>query len=390
MSDATFIAREIPASRETARRRLLLRVEVSTDLARVADRWRALAGSGKALAFQVEPWIASWYATLGRRPDYLPLAVTIVDATNGRDLMGLPLVRRTAGGMTFIEFADCGLPDYNAPIIGSGAPRDAGGARDVWRALLASLPKADVLNFAKMPREVDGVPNPLALAPGVRASRLNGNVLEVRGEWSDWHWGLERTFRKELERSLRVFEKNPGARFRRIADPDEAARILRELKRLQRERIVELGLPYVLDEPENDRFYDELVARGLPEGGAVLTALLAGDTVVAALLGVARGRHYAMVRLAAAGGSWRACSPGRLIIERTMMMLHREGFNAFDFTIGDYDYKRRLGARTVPLCEVEAALGWRGAPFVARERARAAIREYPRLRAIAARLRDAR
>ena len=94
-----------------------------------------------------------------------------------------------------------------------------------------------------------------------------------------------------------------------------------------------------------------------------------------------------MVRLAAATGAWKNCSPGRLMIERTMMALHGEGYREFDFTIGDYDYKRRFGARTAPLCEVETALGPRGAPLQAIMAAKATVRRRPRLREAIARLR---
>lgn len=390
MSDAAIMT-NAPAGFGLARARTnFWRVEVTTDYTTVAERWKALARAGKALAFQVEPWLAAWYATLGERPDLVPLAATVVDARDGRDVMAIPLVRRLRGRLSVVEFADCGLTDYNAPIIGPGAPRDAAGAAELMRVLKASLPDADFLSLQKMPREIDGAPNPFALLRGTRTSSLSSNILEVEGEWNDWHWGLERTFRKELERSWRVFTRTPDARFERVTDPVEAARVLADLKRLQRDRIRELGLPYVLDEPENDRFYDELVTRGIATGETILTALFAGKETVAALLGVGMRSHYSMVRLAAATGAWKNCSPGRLMIERTMMSLHAEGYRHFDFTIGDYDYKRRFGARNAPLCEVETALGLRGAPLEALRAAKAAIRSRPGLREALGKLRRAR
>ena len=124
----------------------------------------------------------------------------------------------------------------------------------------------------------------------------------------------------------------------------------------------------------------------MAEGGAILTALTVGEEVIAALLGIAEGEHYAMVRLSTAGAKWKTCSPGRLLIERTMQMLHGEGFHMFDFTIGDYAYKRRMGVSAVPLCEVTMALSWRGWPVVAKQAVKAAIRNRPQLRALAKRL----
>jgi CelD/BcsL family acetyltransferase involved in cellulose biosynthesis len=356
-----------------------LRAEVAACYDDVAERWDRLATRGSALPFQRRSWLSAWYATLGENTEIEPLAVTLSDAATGEDIIALPLQRHRSGRLRIIEFADHGLTDYNAPILGAGAPRDAAGARRVMEALRAALPPADLLRFTKMPREIAGAPNPFALLGNARASTLNGNVLHVPGTWDDWHWGLERTFRKELERSWRVFSRCPQARFDQVKDATEAWRIYEALKRMQSVRARELALTYVLDEPSNESFYDHLVAQGIADGSVVLTVLSTETEIVAALLGITDGEHYAMVRLATAGGEWKKCSPGRLIIERSMKMLHARGYRSFDFTIGDYPYKRRLGVSPLPLVELEAALSWRGLPQVGLGQAKSAARSNPAL-----------
>ncbi len=361
------------------------RIEIAARYEDAAPRWRALREAGSSLAFQSETWLSSWYEHVGRG-DAEPLFATLVDRASGRDLMGLPLVRRRMGRLRAIEFVDAGLTDYNAPILRAQASIDPAA---LFRALRAALPQADVLRLDKMPPMVGETPNPLARLPGASACRLGGNLLPIHGAWDAWHWGLERTFRKELERSWRVFERRGGT-FRRVVDAEDARRTFAALKAQQRARIDELGLPYILDEPQNEAFYDRLVAQGLAEGEVVLTTLEAGGEMVAGLLGLARGAHYSMVRLSQAGGDWRNCSPGRLMIERTMKALHADGFRLFDFTIGDYAYKRRLGAASVPLVDVEMALSWRGAPGVAGRRAKAMARANPHLKRLAQTLRQRR
>ncbi len=354
---------------------------VALDYSQVANLWEQMAEQGAALPFQRRNWLGPWYAA-HRAENFQPLLVTVADTQAGASVMALPLVRCREGGLQVIAFADAGLTDYNAPILGAAAPRDATGAQGIIKAIRAALPMADVLHFGKMPVMVGHLPNPLALLPHSRASTLAGNILHMPGAWEDWHRGLERTFRKELERSLRVFLKHDGAQFRRFTERAEIARIYAQLKIQQRERIGELGLPYILDQPESEAFYDQLVA----EGGAILTALTVGEEVIAALLGIAEGEHYAMVRLSTAGAKWKTCSPGRLLIERTMQMLHGEGFHMFDFTIGDYAYKRRMGVSPLELREMTLALSWRGWPVVAKERLKTVIRSRPQLRALAKRL----
>lgn len=360
-----------------------LTAEAVTDWTAARPRWTRLALHGTALAFQQTPWLDAWYGQcLGSGS---PLIVFVRDAEGTRDLLGLPLVVTREGGKRVVTFADAGLTDYNAPVFAAEGAGLDGPA--LWRALQSALPRADLLRFEKMPESVLDRPNPLASLPGVTPSSMIGNILHVPGTWDEWHWKLEKTFRKELERSGRVFEKHPGAAFRRYEAGPEADRIYAELKQMQAARIAELRLPYILDDEPARGFYDGLVRDGLRDGTAVLTALTIGDEVVAALLGITDGRHYAMTRLATPDARHKNFSPGRMIIERTMKMLHEEGFRAFDFTIGDYSYKRRIGVTPVPMMELTRALSPLGWPEIAKLSAKAAIKRHPGLLSAVRRLR---
>ena len=86
-----------------------------------------------------------------------------------------------------------------------------------------------------------------------------------------------------------------------------------------------------------------------------------------------------MTRISNAGERWSNCSPGRLIIERTMAALHKQGMREFDFSIVNYAYKRRFGVARLPLVDISAALSWRGIPYALRDRAARELRRYPRL-----------
>ena len=70
-----------------------------------------------------------------------------------------------------------------------------------------------------------------------------------------------------------------------------------------------------------------------------------------------------------------------LIIERTMAALHHDGVRHFDFSVGNYAYKRRFGVVPLPLADITAALSWRGLPYAWRDRAVRELRRHPRLAA---------
>ena len=356
--------------------------ELVPDWDAFVPRWRALTGAAPATPFQGERWLGTWFGTMvssGRAP----VLVAAACARTGRDAALLPLTLSREGRLREIAFADGGITDYNAPALCPETPTDRASARALWRAVRAALPPADLLRLEKMPETVAGRPNPLIHWPGARASRLSGHVLAIEGSWEEHHRGQERRFRKEQERAWRVFTRAEGAAFRVIEDGDEARRVLGILERQQADRIRALGRPYLLDDPAIVGFYRALVDGGLADGSIRLTALLAGDEVVAALLGIVAGRDYAMVRLSTGGEAWNACSPGRLVIERTIHHLHAQGARRFDFTIGDYPYKRRLGAVPRPLHDLTHALSWRGLPLAGRDAGAAAIHRNPTLARIA-------
>lgn len=360
-------------------------VTTFTDWAAAEPRWARLVDGPDTLPFQRPAWLRAWYRHHAG-PGCAPVILCLSDARTGADLLGLPLVRTQEGGLATISFADGGLTDYNAPAL---APPAAGqlAPSALSRAVRSALPRADRVVLTKMPVRIDERPNPMAVLAGARPSRLAGNILHVPGTWEAWLKGLERRFRKELGRSARVFDAMPGAAFLRCEPGPAGDGIFRDLETLQQARIAELGLPYRLGDEPARGFYRAVVAEGLRHGTAILTALRVGDETVAALLGVTDGHHYAMVRLATPGPQWKHVSPGRLLIVRTLEMLHRDGFRSFDFTIGDYAYKRRLGVTQIPMVELDRPLSWRGVPASALAQLRAEAARRPALRALVRRIR---
>jgi CelD/BcsL family acetyltransferase involved in cellulose biosynthesis len=358
------------------------RVEFVRDWQQAAARWN---DNGTATLFQNSQWLEAWYGAFGVAGHVEPLIAVVCDAATGEQVALLPLIRRLQKGVRIVEFADLALTDYNAPVLGDAAPRDGRAARALWRDLKAALRRlpggADLIRLRKMPLDLDGRPNPLALQDGATPCPMNGNLVATGDDFDAWRYSLERTVRKELERSWRVFRRDPAAAFRIVADKTEALRILSTMEVQQGTRMQHLGLNFVLNDETCAAFYRNLVGDGFDSGYAVVSALTVDNEVVATLLGIRRGSRYVMVRISNAGEKWSNCSPGRLIIERTMAALHKDGVREFDFSIGNYAYKRRFGVVPLPLVDLTAALSWRGIPYALRDRAAARLRRHPRLAA---------
>jgi CelD/BcsL family acetyltransferase involved in cellulose biosynthesis len=358
------------------------RVEFTRDWERAKARWD---NPGDATPFQNWQWLEAWYGAFANVEHVEPLIAIMSDAATGEQAMLLPLIRRRHKGIRIVEPADLDLTDYNAPLLGAAAPRDAKSAGAMWKDLRKALRRlpggADLIRLRKMPVETDGRPNPLALLDAAGPCALNGNVVTIGDDFDAWRFTLERTVRKELERSWRVFTRDRVATFKIVTEKDEALRVLATMESQQGDRMQHLGLNFILNDETYAAFYRNLVGANVGNGYAVLSALTVGDEVVATLLGIRQGSRYVMVRISNAGEKWSNCSPGRLIIERTMAALHKDGIRQFDFSIGNYAYKRRFGVARIALVDFSAALSWRGIPYALRDRAARWLRGHPELAA---------
>jgi CelD/BcsL family acetyltransferase involved in cellulose biosynthesis len=349
-------------------------VDIFRDWKQAALRWH---GGGHSAIFQHFHWLEAWY---GAFDTAAPLIVIISDIVTDQQVALLPLIRFVKGGVRIVEFADLGVTDYNAPILGFAAPHGPMEARALCKALLTALRRlpdgVDLIRLQKLPANVGGQPNPLVSLGRMGSCSLNGNLVVVGDDFEAYRASLKRM---ELPRSWRVFNRKPGARFRIVTDMDEALALLDTMDAQQHDRMKQLGLRFVLDDDCHARFYRDMVKRGLSEGYAILSALTCDEEVVATTLGIRRGADYILLRISNAGKRWSNCSPGLLVVERTMAALHEDGVRQFDLSIGNYSYKRRFGAAQLPLADVSVALGWRGLPHMLRDYAAQRLRRYPRL-----------
>ncbi|AMA55868.1 GNAT family N-acetyltransferase [Bradyrhizobium sp. CCGE-LA001] len=347
--------------------------------------WRQAAlrlTAGHRTAFQHDYWLGAWYAAFD---DLAPLIAVISDAATGRDIALVLMISHVRRGIRVVEFADLGVSDNNAPILSLDAALDAAAMRAIGKALiraLRALPDGfDLLRLRKMPAQIGGKPNPLVSLGRTGSSSLNGNLVLLGDDYEAYQTSIKRM---QMPRCWRVFTRHAGARFELATDVARAHELLDVMDVQQQARMQKLGSPFVLNDKTHARFYREVARQGVAGGYAVVTALVCDEGVIGTSFGIRQGATYYLLRISHGGDSWSSCSPGLLVIERTMAALHAQGVRRFDLSIGNQDYKRRFGATRVPLTDVSVALSWRGLPYAWRDHAAQGLRRYPGLAAIAA------
>lgn len=348
--------------------------------------WRQVASrlnGGHRTAFQHVYWLGAWYEAFR---DVAPLIAVISDAASGRDIAIVPMISHVRRGIRVVEFADLGVSDNNAPILMLDAALDAGAAGAFNKALidaLQALPdRFDLLRLRKMPAQVGGKPNPLVSLGRLGSSSLNGNLVLMGDDYESYQASIKRM---QMPRCWRVFTRHTGARFEIATDVARAYELLDVMDVQQQARMQKLGSPFVLNDEIHARFYREVARQGIREGYAVVSALVCDEGVIGTSFGVRQGATYYLLRISHGGDSWSSCSPGLLVIERTMAALHAKGVRRFDLSIGNQDYKRRFGATKIPLTDVSVALSWRGLPYALRDHAAQGLRRHPKLASLAAR-----
>lgn len=355
------------------------RVDVIVDIEDYLRRCRQL-DANQSCAFQHSSWLRHWYATVGAQPGIEPLLLTAREVGAGTDAVLLPMVRRRVGVLTFVECADLGITDYNAPLLGDARRLSEGDARALWTALREALRGSDVLRMDKLLVSCGSATNPwLQMLPS-RPSELFGNRFRAHDDYADWMKHIGKHARKEFERCWRVFSKAPDTRFVRARHVGEGLSLLRQLSALQHQRQAETP-GYQLNQPAFTRFYEDYLRDNLDSGRCVMTALMAGEEMVAGLFSVYDGERFTMLRIAMDGEHWKSCAPGKLLLERSIHAMHQIGCREFDFAIGDYQHKKVFCTTPLPLREICAPLSIPGRVYHLGWRIKQAIKDSPRLMA---------
>ncbi|WP_045836259.1 GNAT family N-acetyltransferase [Hyphomicrobium sp. 99] len=359
-------------------------VEIASSWDAISERWQVLELEAYASPFQTAHWIGNWYETLGSTDAVEPLIVSVVEKSSGRDLMMIPLVRRSENGVKHIEFADLWVTDYNAPLLRSGYNFHGRFEREIWPAILAALPPADLLTLRKMPVSLGSAMNPLTTLSSVASSDLTGHIVDLGEDWEAYLSTLSKSARRELRRRANKFANEHGGKLHRITTPDEALAALDVLQTQQSSRLAARGAKHVFDNPIYQELYRRQLLRGLTTGHAIMFVLMAETEIVATFLALNNKGHCTLVRMSQSQDlTWKPLGLGKMIIYQALEALHVEGCRTFDLSIGSNRYKSEFGVSPIPMAELTAQLSWRGAPFIARRKAITYLSRKPRLMAFA-------
>jgi len=330
-------------------------------LAPVGALWRAMEQHGALTAYQRLSWVELVAAHLVAKEGAEVLVAEVRDAATGTPLMLLPFQLRRLRTHAVIEWLSCGVCDYAAPVMASGLVLSPIEAQAAWTAVLAALPRADLLEIDGICAQIDGAPNPLALLPSAAPSALSASGLVMDGEPEIL---IARVCKPSLARDLAANErrlaKRGEIRFVTAQTPQEADELFSALLEQRLARFRKLGRHDLLAEPRAAEFYRAAVRGGVEGGPMRIFGLRCGDAWVALAAGLVHRGTYCGCLLSIGDDEWRNVSPGLMVIARTMVRTREMGLAYHDFTVGAFAYKEAFGTVAHQLYRIEMALTARG------------------------------
>jgi CelD/BcsL family acetyltransferase involved in cellulose biosynthesis len=337
---------------------------------RLASDWPSIADDRdvKMYVYQSREFLNVWMDTIGSagRIEYYFVVVRDDDA---QPVLFLPLAIETRFNIRFLRFMDCGVADYNAPVVCARRKVTRQEFDAIWAEILALLPSFDVVDLKKIASDIAGVFNPLTYLDCSQHPD-SGHLLQfVRSAQADGGSTPSAGLRRKLGHELRKLGEAGDVEF--IVNPagamaDEFIERLFELKRRkyrQTNTADFLGVPGVAD------FYRQIASSQQLAKIGHLSALLIDDAIVSAHLGfVGRGRFYYI--FPAYDATYARYRPGHQLLNYLVDQTTQKGFETFDLGVGDEAYKISWATERIALYDHERAVTTAGQLYLQMRRVR--------------------
>jgi GNAT superfamily N-acetyltransferase len=218
--------------------------------------------------------------------------------------------------------------------------------RDVVEALIAAYRGGGFRNVLSVGWIDEASDTPALLADVCRSAGLD----HASRTHACWRWWPAPGEKPHGQRFLNRYLRQADVRFCRVASVEEWQRFRFPFFVQHSLRQLQAGRPMSMHDPQRQSFFDELFAS--PEAGAHVLALYVGDTLVAGHFGnVWRGvLHFGAPSFSL---EEETRSPAVALLCWALQRRADLDFDAFDLTIGDTDFKRRLGNRRFELTTVD-------------------------------------
>jgi CelD/BcsL family acetyltransferase involved in cellulose biosynthesis len=144
---------------------------------------------------------------------------------------------------------------------------------------------------------------------------------------------------RDSRRRQRNLEKRAAIRFVVADTHHERQRIFENLVSMKRRRFADTDAHDIFGDAGYLQFYADATRKLGPSGAVEVSALYAGDRIIAANWGLYSNGRYIDLLPSYESGTWKSYAPGRLLSEWLLRHHLERGDAVFDYGIGDEPYK---------------------------------------------------
>ncbi len=322
---------------------------------RFASDWPSIADDRgtRMYVYQSREFLDVWMNTIGSA-GRIECYFVVVRDSDAAPVLYLPLAIETKFNIRFLRFMDCGVADFNTPIVNAGRELTQQEFDAIWPEVLALLPNVDVIDLKKIANDISGVFNPLTYL-SCSPHRESGHLLRfAQSEKPDGGTTPSPSLKQKLSRELRKLGQTRDVEF--IVNPTgaKAQEFIERLFELKRQKYQQTKSADFLSAPGIADFYRQIASPQQHAKIGHLSALLVDNTVVAAHLGFfGRGRFYYI--LPAYDASYARHRPGHLLLNYLVDQTNKRGFETFDLGLGDEAYKISWATERIALYDHQRA-----------------------------------
>ncbi|HEX3993846.1 MAG TPA: GNAT family N-acetyltransferase [Acetobacteraceae bacterium] len=316
--------------------------------------------------YQSREFLNVWMNTIGRASG-IECSFVVVKDRDGQPVLYLPFAVETKFNVRFLRFMDCGVADYNAPIVHAGRKLTQQEFHAIWPEILALLPDFDVVDLKKIASDASGALNPLTYLACSPHSE-SGHVLRlVRSP--DGNGAPSTSLKQKLGRELRKLGETHAVEF--IVNPTgpTAEEFIKKLFDLKRQKYQETDTADFLDVPGVADFYRQIASPQQLGKIGHLSALVVDNVPVSAHLGfIGRDRFYYI--MPAYDAAYARHRPGHLLLNYLVDQTTKQGFETLDLGVGDEAYKISWATGRVALYDHQYAMTAAGHVYLQMRRIR--------------------
>jgi len=335
--------------------------------------YRDLAANGMHGPAQATLWVEQWAASA--KSDCFVVAVEQA----GKPALALALEVIRSGPFRIARLMGGSHANGNFPVADPAFLKSGHfSAEALLAAVRKARPDVDALVLERLLPELDGTPNPLLALPHVQSPNIalaadlaggfEGLLSRVSGKRK----------RKKHRWAMRKFEAAGGLRRIKAETPDEVSRLLAAYFAMKESQFRKRGITDVFGEAAVRNFFRSLFSSALESAPHpfVLHALEVGGKLRAVTGSSVLGKRMVCEFAGISDDELAHASPGDYLFFENIEQACRDGFQVYDFSVGDEPYKRLWCELETRQFDVVAPLTVKGHLLAQRLRLEARVKTY--------------